>query len=222
MPSLSPEKLFARSPGAEGTKSLLPKGSPSLGNGVFFVFQEDRVEYNRLNRGSACREYSRFLGPCFFSEFRPGRRPRSRPSPAPSPIQPGPSSRTSQSARRTSPPISPHQPHRMRQASAVGGAQIGSAAAKRQLVHPIHADAVRRNVFPDRSFALAVIRVLRRSSAIQVADVAGPNPRTLQVEPLGHLPFGFEGESMILVAGTVGEVVDGGVLGEHARLVDIG
>lgn len=103
---------------------------------------------------------------------------------------------------------------------AVGAVEVLLARTEWQFVDQVAGDAVGGGVEPDGLFAFAVEGVFGGFASFQIADIAGPDPGELIRETIEEAALAFESERVVLMAGTVGGVGDGGIVREGARIGD--
>ena len=90
-----------------------------------------------------------------------------------------------------------------------------AAFAERELVNEVAGEPVRRDLLRGADFAFAVEWVFRDELpaveipvVIQVVAVARPGPGTLEVQPAGQVPLRLHRQTVVLVAGAVGDILD--------------
>src|SRR5205809_3501622 len=86
-----------------------------------------------------------------------------------------------------------------------------------------------RNLHGGTDFAVTILGVLREELpqikvpvVIQVVAIARPSPRTLEIKPAGQVPQGLQRKAVVLMTGTVGDVINLRKTGEWPGLVNEG
>src|SRR5215469_12392450 len=92
---------------------------------------------------------------------------------------------------------------------------------ERQLVDKICCDPVSGNIRPYGALAVQVVRILRSLVALQIADVARPRPGKVIEQITGQAALRFHTETIVLMAGAVSGVINGRIIREWSRLVDV-
>ena len=94
------------------------------------------------------------------------------------------------------------------------------AFTSRNIPDQIPGDQVLGDVDPRTAFTPAIVRVLRRLPAFEVADIFRNSIGQLTVQPRRAPALHLRCEAVVLMACAVGQIVDCRIRREHARLVD--